>query len=207
MDAPFWALKLKYPTSVEACVSTYYIDVFKPCKEENEQYPRSSIIRYTFPAREGMPEVDLTWWDGGMLPPRPKLLEAGRRMDDDGSGVLFIGDRGVLLSGTYGNSPRLIPESRMRAYKQPPRVLPRVPGGSSGHEQNWISACKTGKPAVSNFDDAGPLTEMVLLGNQAVRFPNRKLLWDGDKMQVTNDAQANAYVRRHYREGWTLGAG
>jgi hypothetical protein len=92
----------------------------------------------------------------------------------------------------------------MKEFKQPEKILARVPGGEQGHEKDWIRSCKDGKPARSNFDHSGPLSEMVLMGNLAVRFPNRRILWDGEKMTVTNDADANAYVRRNYREGWTL---
>jgi predicted dehydrogenase len=204
LDAPFWALKLKYPVSVEGCISTYWQGLWQKTDPKNEQYPRSTIVRYKFPARDNMPEVKLTWWDGGMMPPRPDELEEGRRMGDDDGGVLFLGDKGSLMCGCYGRSPRLIPESRMRQYKQPPKTIDRIPGGQGGHEQDWVRACKGGKPASSNFDFSGPLSEMVLMGNLAVRFPDRRLLWDGEKMQVTNDAAANAYVRRQYRTGWTL---
>ena len=204
LDAPFWALKLKYPTSVEGCISTYWNDLWKPCPPKNENYPRSTIARFKFPAREGMPEVKLTWWDGGMMPPRPEELEPGRRMGDDDGGVLFIGDKGLLMCGCYGRSPQLLPAAKMQAYKRPKLAIERIPGGEQGHEKDWIRACKGGKPASSNFDFSGPLSEMVLMGNLAVRYPNRKLLWDGEKMEVTNDSEANSYVRRHYREGWTL---
>ncbi len=74
----------------------------------------------------------------------------------------------------------------------------------AGHEKNWLQAIKDGKPAISNFDYSGPFAEMVLLGNLAVRFPERRLLWDGDAMKVTNDTDAQAFVSRKYREGWTL---
>jgi len=204
LDAPFWALKLKYPVSVEGCISTYWQGLWQKTEPKNEQYPRSTIVRYKFPARDAMPEVKLTWWDGGMMPPRPEELEEGRRMGDDDGGVLFLGDKGVLMCGCYGRSPRLIPESRMREYKQPAHSIERIPGGQGGHEKDWVRACKDGKPASSNFDFSGPLSEMVLMGNLAVRFPNRRLLWDGEKMQVTNEAAANAYVRRQYRKGWSL---
>jgi len=73
-----------------------------------------------------------------------------------------------------------------------------------GHEKDWVRACKGGKPASSNFDYSGPLTEMVLLGNLAVRFPEQRLLWDGPNLKVTNDDEADGYVRRKYREGWSL---
>ena len=92
----------------------------------------------------------------------------------------------------------------MREYKKPAQTIDRIPDGMGGHEKDWLRACKGGKPASSNFDYSGPLSEMVLMGNLAVRFPNKKLLWDGPNMQVTNDAGANAYVRRQYRQGWTL---
>ena len=92
----------------------------------------------------------------------------------------------------------------MQEFQQPAPSIPRIPGGEDGHEKDWVRACKGGKPASSNFDYSGPLSEMVLMGNLAVRFPDRRLLWDGEKMQVTNDAAANDYVRRTYREGWTL---
>jgi predicted dehydrogenase len=202
MDPAFWALKLKYPISVEGCISTYWQGLWQKTEPKNEQYPRSTIVRYKFPAREDMPEVKLTWWDGGMMPPRPEALEKGRRMGDDDGGVLFIGDKGLLMCGCYGSGPRLIPESRMKQYQQPAKTLERVPGGR--HEQDWLRACKTGKPACSNFDYSGPFAETVLMGNLAIRYPNRELLWDGEKMEVTNDKDANAYVRRQYRQGWTL---
>ncbi len=202
MDPAFWALKLKYPVSLEGCISTYWQGLWQKTDPKNEQFPRSTIVRYKFPARDDLPEVKLTWWDGGMMPPRPEALEKGRRMGDDDGGVLFIGDKGLLVCGCYGSGPRLVPESRMKEYQQPAKTLERVPGG--GHEQDWVRACKTGKPACSNFDYSGPFAETVLLGNLAIRYPGRELLWDGDKMEVTNDKDANAYVRRQYRQGWTL---
>ena len=125
-------------------------------------------------------------------------------MGDSDGGVLFIGSKGTLMCGCYGKAPRLIPETKMQAFQRPAPSLPRIPGGEGGHEQDWLRACKGGEPASSNFDYSGPLSEMVLMGNLAVRFPERRLLWDGEKMAVTNDAEANAYVRQPYRQGWTL---
>ena len=92
----------------------------------------------------------------------------------------------------------------MKAYDRPKPSIDRIPDGSDGHEKDWVRACKDGKPASSNFDYSGPLSEMVLMGNLAVRFPNKRLLWDGANMKVTNNDDANAYVRREYREGWSL---
>jgi predicted dehydrogenase len=204
LDPAFWALKLKYPVSVEGCISTYWRGLWEKTEPKNEQYPRSTIVRYKFPAREGMPELMLTWWDGGMMPPRPAELEEGRAMGDSDGGVLFIGDRGMLLCGCYGRNPQLIPEAKMKDFKPPAPTIDRIPGGLDGHEKDWVRACKGGKPASSIFDYSGPLSESVLMGNLAVRYPDRRLLWDGEKMHVTNDPKADAYVRRQYRQGWSL---
>ncbi|MHC4649011.1 MAG: hypothetical protein ACYTBJ_26455 [Planctomycetota bacterium] len=187
-DPIFRALKLGYPTSVEA-TST-------PANEET--FPAASIVHYEFPARGDMPPVRLSWYDGGLKPPRPDELEEGRKLRAEG--ILFVGDEGKLLN------ERLIPESRMKEYGKPPQVLPRSPG----HFEEWISACKGGEPARANFDRAGPMTEVVLLGNIALRRELReqltrtKLYWDGPNMRCTNVPEANEYIRREYRKGWTL---
>jgi predicted dehydrogenase len=173
LDPVVWALKLKYPVSVEGCISTYWGGFWKKTEPKNEMYPRSTIVRYQFPARLGMPDVKLTWWDGGMMPPRPAELEPGRRMGDDDGGVLFIGSRATLLCGCFGRNPRLIPEARMKKFRPPAKRIERIPNGDAGHEQDWVRACKGGKPASSNFDYSGPLSETVLMGNLAVRFPNQ----------------------------------
>lgn len=204
IDPLFWALKLKYPIGVEANVSKYWHEFLKETPARNEMFPRSTIVRFKFPAREHMPEVDVTWWDGGLMPPRPPALERGRRMGNADGGMLLIGKKGVIMANCYGESPRIVPESKMKRYRRPHRTLERIPEGADGHEKDWIRACKGGKPACSNFDYSGPLSEMVLMGNLAVRFPDRQLLWNGAAMEVTNDKDANAYVRREYREGWHL---
>jgi predicted dehydrogenase len=202
VDPLFWALKLKYPISVEANISKYWPAFFEAAQSKNEMFPRSTIVRYKFPAREDMPEVNVTWWDGGLMPPRPAGMEPERRLGDLDGGILLIGDGGAIMTGCYGESPRLVPETAMKKYKRPPKSIERIPVGSDGHELDWIRACKGGKPASSNFDYSGPLSETVLMGNLAVRFPGRPLFWNGEAMEVTNDADANAYVKRVYREGW-----
>jgi len=204
LDAPFWALKLKYPVSVEATVSVYWEAEWKQTQPQNENYPRSSIIRYQFPARGNLPPVNLIWWDGGLIPPRPPGLEPDEVLGDGDGGSVFIGETGVLICGCYGRNPRVFPAEKMQALPRSPQKLERVPGSIDGHEKDWVRACKDGKPASTSFEYAGPLSEVVLMGNLAVRFPNRILLWDGEKMKVTNEPAADAYVRRQYREGWTL---
>ncbi len=191
IDPVFWALKLKYPTSVEACATGAI----------NETFPVASIVHYEFPAREGMPAVKLHWYDGGMKPPRPDALEPDRKLEQAASNVLFIGEKGVLRCGEYGDSPRLIPEKLMQEYKRPSKTLPRV---NMSHEEDWITACKGGRAACSNFDYAGPLTETVVMGNLSLRRLGQKLLWDGQNMKVTNDDEANKYVNEPCRKGWSL---
>jgi hypothetical protein len=191
----FRALKLGYPTSVEACSSNFY----EPAAVTEETAPKASIVRYDFPAREGMPPVKLAWYDGGLMPARPDELEEGLHFGEPDDN-LYIGEKGKILGH------RLLPESRSKEYGKPPRVLPRSPG----HHKEWINACKGGEPAGSNFDVAGPLTEVVLLGNVAVRMGQQlyekglKLYYDGPNMKVTNLPEANKYIRSEYREGWTL---
>ncbi len=193
MDSAFWGLDLKYPTSVEAsCSRTHKV-------KNSETFPRSSVVHYTFPARGNMPEVKLHWYDGGLLPER--FAEMDPRSKLPGSGTVFVGDKGILMSGQYGESPQIIPESRRREYKRPAETLKRIKGS---HEQNWIDACKGGQPACSNFDYSGPFTETVVMGNLAIRMPGKKLYWDGENMKVTNNDAANEFVTKTYRQGWTL---
>ena len=194
VDPVFSALKLKYPTSVQADAT----------EVNNETFPKASTVTYEFPARGGMPAVKLVWYDGGRKPPRPAALEADRKLDQASSNVLFIGDKGVLRCGEYGDGPQLLPYSRNKEYKRPEKTMPRVNGS---HEQNWIDACK-GKldAACSNFDYSGPLTEMVVMGNLSLRkeIVGEKLMWDGKNMKVTNNDKANKYVKLPSRPGWSL---
>ena len=203
LDPVFTVLKLGYPTSVEACCSEE-IDEHSRKKKNTETCPDASIVRLKFPARGDMPPVKVNWYDGGLMPERPEELEDGRRMGDDMGGVIFVGDKGKLMCYCYGSSPQLIPLKRMQEYKRPPKTLPRIKGGTDGHEQNWIDACKGEGQACSNFDYAGTFTECVLMGNVAVRCPGKQLLWDGVNMKFTNAPEANEFVQNQYRAGWSL---
>ncbi len=189
LDPVVWALKLGYPTSVEATSLDLNPDT----------HPLGSIVTYQFPVREGFPPLKLTWYDG-LRAPRPAELEDGRQMGHAEGGVLFKGTQGKLVGGVYGESPRLIPESRMKEYKLPPKTIPRVDGT---HEQDWVRACKSGQRAGADFEYSALLTEICLLGNIAKRADAR-IEWDGPGMKVTNLPQANQYVRTPYREGWSL---
>jgi len=185
----FSALKLKAPTSVYASSTLV----------NSETLPLACIVHYDFPPRDNMPPVKLHWYDGGLLPARPDELEENRKLDPE-DGLIFVGDKGTMLvTGWGGESPRLIPESKMRQYKRPPKTLPR----SIGHHKEWVEACKGNGSTRSNFDFAGPLTEAVLLGTVAVRT-GKKLNWDSQNLKITNVPDANKYLHRQYRPGWTL---
>ena len=192
LDAPYSVLKLGYPISVDASST--------PVNDETA--PLAQMITYEFAARGDMPPVTLTWYDGGIRPPRPPQLEDGRPMGNKSGGVLFIGDDGVIMGSDENvQDPCLLPESRMNDYKQPAQTIPRSPGQ---HEE-WIAAIKAGKPeaSLSNFDYSSPLTEIVLLGNVSVRS-GKKLLYDAEKMACTNAPDADKYLTKEYREGWAL---
>ncbi len=189
IDPAFWALKLGLPTSVEAT----------SLGQTDETHAIAAIVTFQFPARENLPPVKLTWYEG-LRAPRPEELEQGRRMGDSEGGALFKGTKGKIMCGTYGNSPRLIPESRMQEYQRPEKTIPRV---ADNHEQEWVRACKEGRPAGANFDYSAPLTEICLLGVIARRMDAR-IEWDAANMAVSNLPEANKYVRREYRAGWSL---
>jgi predicted dehydrogenase len=207
LGAPNMAMMLGAPTSAE-CIHQEGTSSFS--------FPKKSVIRFDFPARGSMPAVKVFWHDGLNGPPaRPAglaesellgdLPRAGRTVNpndppDDSNGSLFVGEKGFITTGTYGQYTRLLPAERMKDYKFPPQFLTRSPG----HYHDWIRACKGGDPACSNFGVAGPFTEWILLGVLALRFPG-KLEWDSAKMRVTNVAEANQYIRPKFRKGWTLG--
>jgi predicted dehydrogenase len=189
LDPVVWALKLGHPESVEATSLDLNPDT----------HPIASIVTYRFPTRGDLPPVKLTWYDG-LRAPRPPELEDGRRMGHVEGGSLFKGTKGKLVAGVYGEDPRLIPESKMKAYRQPEKTIPRVEGS---HEQDWVRACKSGQKAGADFEYSAMLTEICLLGNVARRVDGR-IKWDGVNMKVTNLPDADKYIRTPYREGWSL---
>ncbi len=189
LSAAFKALKLGWPESVEAC-STHWN---APDEIKNETAPLASITTFRFAAEGDRPELLIRWYDGGMMPPIPKEIEGGKNIFVN-DGTLIVGDKGMMLGH------RLLPESRMKEVGKPPQVLPRSPG----HYQEWIDACKGGKPAGSNFvDHAAHLAAVVLMGNIAIRT-QEKLYWDAEKLQFKNSDAANRLLNPPYRAGWTL---
>jgi hypothetical protein len=147
------------------------------------------MVHYQFPARGDWPACTLTWYDGGLKPPRPPALEDQRDLNDNGA--IIRGDDGVMFNG------RLLPESRMEEFPAPDETLPRSPG----HYEEWVNACKGGPEPGANFEMAGLVTEAVLLGNVALRTQAR-LEWDGPALRVPNHDEANALLHREYRAGW-----
>jgi predicted dehydrogenase len=200
MDPVMMALKLGHPASIEASCSVFVPSFTWDKPFNKEAYPQAAIIRYQFPARGGLPPVKLTWYDGGLTPERPEELEEDAKMGNNMGGAIFKGDKGKLMCSSHSAAPRLIPQSFMEQYQQPPKTLPRV----EGHHKEWIRACKEGTPTGSNFEYAGLLTQVALLGNIALRFLGRKLLWDPENMKITNVPEANEHFHYEYRKGWTL---
>jgi hypothetical protein len=171
-----------------------------------------------------MPPVTVFWYDGVSAPPywpqgipqsEPLIggpgsfglggsIFYGKKrftpQQNTAGGAVFVGDKGFLTSDGYGDNIRLLPESRHKEYKLPPQLLSRSPG----HYRDFVRACKGGDPGCSNFAIAAPFVEWVLLGSLALHFDG-KLEWDSGKMKVTNNSEANVYVKPKYRKGWEIG--
>jgi predicted dehydrogenase len=189
MDSAFDVLKLGSPTSVEAV-----------CAPQSEwSFPEWSIVTYQFPATAERGPVKLVWYDGNKMPERPKELEAGRNLPGGIGGQLWYGTEGtIMVSDVYAKSARMIPQSAWVDFAKN-RMPEKTEAPSIGHKEEWIEACKGGAPAQANFDYSGPLTEMVLLGNLAVRT-GKRIEWDAERMVCTNVPEANALVRKTYRK-------
>lgn len=183
MDLAFWALDLRHPSSIEA----------EGPPVDAEGTPAKLIVRYEFPVRGQMPPVKLTWCDGDNRPPLPP----GVSVPTDDIGALFIGKAGLLWAGY--DAYKLFPEAKFKGFRAPAPALPK----SIGHHQEFFQACKTGGPTTCNFDYSGALTEAVLLGTVAYRV-GKRLEWDAASLKATNCPEADRYLRRPYRDGWTL---
>jgi predicted dehydrogenase len=215
IDSPYLALKLGYPVSAETSIGSVYKGYFEEIVNP-DGFPPSAKTYIHFPQRGSLVPVKMVWYDGGILPERPAELLPDEPMSGVDGGMIFEGTKGKLMAGKFGANATLLPTSLMKDRVLPKSKIPLVEGGTEGHQQQWVKACKTGYGSYtsSDFALAGPLTETVLMGNLAVRsyqysetdskgekiFPGRKkLLWDGQKMEVTNFAPANQFVKRKYR--------
>ena len=163
---------------------------------ENETFPKWSIITFEFGKRGDLPPCKVVWYDGGKLPPA-ELVE-GEKMSSSGS--LLVGTAGKLFSpNDYGAKYTLLSRDKFAGYKPPEPTLPRSPG----HFQEFANACAGGDPAMSNFNYASRLTETILLGNIALRV-GKKIEWDAEKMACKGLPEADPFISRPYRDGWSL---
>ncbi len=212
MDGAFWALKVEHPTSIV---------VEEMAGGSAERYPIGTRIRWDVPARGAMPPVKIYWWDGKRTgiknagsdaedtadsvsktarnrPPLVEKLEKEYGRDFGGNGTFYIGDKGLMYTGCYGEGVRIIPEDKHKAFPMPPASIPRIKGSHFG---DFIRACKGGPPACSAFDYSARLTEFALLGCLAIKAgPGKKIEWDGQ--QCTNLPEINRFLNRQNRAGW-----
>ena len=207
-DTAFWALDLRHPTSIEA----------KSEGNKPESGPKWSIITYEFPARGDLPPVKFTWYDGHKFPPQElvekygltvrKLRDGKKRGDQDAyenvpgfedNGSLLVGEKGAALLDTYGDQHKLLPEKDFQGFQPPEKTLKRSPG----HMRDWIEAAKNGGQSCSNFEYAGSLTGMVLLGNLALRA-GKRIEWDAENLRATNASECEEMIKPAYRKGYSL---
>lgn len=188
----FKILGLTPPVAVEASSSESF----------EETYPLASIVHMDFPAAGGRDPIHLVWYDGGLMPKRPAgLREEDRALfERRGEGVMYVGDKGILLAGFNGQNPRVYPESR--EFAPPPR---RQRGGEMRDRvvDQWLAACKGGPSSSADFASQTPVTEAFLLGCLAQRFPGERFEWDSAAMRITNSERANRWVDPPHRGDWS----
>jgi len=203
IDHPFWALGLTLPTTIEATSTPWGTD----SKNNPASHPLATQVVFNFAARGNQPPVRMVWGDGGLMAPRPSVLPESVPLQR-GGGVIFIGEKGILMHETYGKKPTLYPESLMEEAKKVPQKYERVPTNERNdplHRMNWAKACKGQGKATSPFEYGSMLTETMLLGIVALKTgQGRQIRYDGEAGKVTNVADANQYLQREYRKGWSL---
>ena len=197
LGTPNMALRLGAPDSVE-CI--------KLEGKAKYTFPYRTALRFDFPARGAMPPLKLFWYDRLKAQPKIDGVPEGELIGDkDINGSLFIGDKGMVTTGCYGERTRLVPASKMEDYKMPTPLLTRCPGSEKqwvlSHYRDWIRAAKGGEPACSNFSISGPFAQWILLGAIAMRVEG-KLVWDANHKQFANNNEANRYLKPNFRKGW-----
>ncbi len=197
VDPSFWALDLGAPTSVEAV----HLGEFDPVKHA-ETFPAAATIRFEFPEKGGRPAVPLTWYSGfdAEKKPRPQGMAEGKELP--ATGAVLLGEKGAIVHGSHGaGGVTLVPDAKMKEYKQPAPSIPRV----KDHHADFVQAIKEGRKAGSDFAlYGGPLTELAMIGIIAMNFPGRKLAWDGAAGRFTDCDDANQRLNPPYRKGWSL---
>jgi len=221
MDPIYRILPIDYPSSAECSIADQWTGMNSEANNI-DSCPTSSIIHLNYPRKDKPGNIKVSWHDGGLLPQRPDELLPGEAFGNWDGGVLLVGTKGKMLMDCYGANPRLLPSLLMKEKAMPKPTIKRVP---EGHYLQWVNACIAGYgkgETSSPFEYAGPFTESILMGNLAIRSAMRidptvsgwgkskftgrkKLLWDAKNMKITNFDEANQYVRRQYRDGWTLG--
>ena len=213
LDGPFMALGLGHAESVE---------VLEQSGGSDERFPLRNTIRWNFPGRGDKPPVKVYWYDGYAddfdpnrkddeplealeaqnRPPLVAGLEQKYARNLRNGGTLYLGTKGIMYTGNYAGSPRILPEQKHRAFPVPDKKLPRVRGT---HQDDFLRACKDGQPSCADFSYSGPLSEMVLLGCLAERVgPGKKVEWDAENITSPNHPELEPLIRRKYRQGWTL---
>ncbi|MFP6618632.1 MAG: Gfo/Idh/MocA family oxidoreductase [Pirellulaceae bacterium] len=191
MDMPYWALDLGYPTRVSA----------RSKGNTLHSGPTAAVVTYEFAAGKNHHDLKFNWYDGDNMPAATVLSGAGvapnqvaKKFD-----LVMIGDAGKMFFKRTSTDWVITPESRGKEFKAPAPTIPRV----ANEDVEWLTACQGGPAALSNFSRSGPFTEVVLLGNLAIRA-GKPLQWDGENMRATNCPEAAQYVSRDYRKGWEL---
>lgn len=223
VEPAFSVLGLSYVNSVQASVGSVYPQAWQRGYFP-ESCPPSSHVTMKFPkGSKTQGPVEVHWMDGGIQPTRPDELGPNETFGDGGNGTLFIGTKGKMMCEVYGANPQLLPTSKTKTTTVPQKYA-RVPGGADGHYAQWVEAAIAGygkKELSSPFEIAGPLTEALLMSNLAIRgydirvpkengrgynYPGRylEMVWDPKDMRVTNFDLANQFVKRDYRDGYSL---
>ena len=222
VEPPFRVLDLDTPIDVQCSVGSIYVDEFKRGYFPDSCPPSSHVIMTFEKTKKTKGNLQIHWMDGGIKPARPQELLPNEPFG--ANGVLFEGTKGKMMCDVYGANPRLLPLTK-NAEDRTKKRAERVPGGVDGHYWQWAEAAIAGYGKMklsSPFEIAGPLTETLLIANLAIRgtdvqkpkengkgftYPGRdiKLIWDKQNLRVTNFDEVNQFVKREYRQGWSLG--
>ncbi len=207
----FVALNLDSPISVESTPTHVYAvkdGVSGPIKNDYS-FPVACTIRARFAAKGSRGPLDIFWYDGGIRPAAPEELMAENK-ELQVEGMMFVGDKGKILGGFYGDKPQLLPETKMQAYeaaKSRPAAASSAEGGrgrGGSREAAWVQAFKGGPATYGNFLLGGPISDMVNLAAVSLRLGGKRLLWDAANATITNTPDANKFLTREYRKGWEL---
>lgn len=191
-DTPYAALALTAPNwAMTTCRPPTHVG-----------HPEQNVVRYEFPGTKFTTDKMIwTWYDGDFAPPKISDLNLPSQWDVGslqlpGQGALFVGEKGLMLLPHVGE-PILLPEKTFADVK-------RADVQNGNHYHEWVNACMGEGTTSAGFDYAGPLTESLLLGVVANRFPDKKLMWDAANLRVTNLDEANKLLKKDYRDGFAV---